>query len=440
MRRAGISLVTAAAALAAAGGCGKKRQTRTGDAAPVELVSTAALSDAGAGAPAEAEEREPNDGADVASALAPGTTVRGQIEPDADVDYYRIDVAGPGALSVILGAVPGADLTLELEDEAGASLARSDRGGANVVEGIPNLGVTSGRYTAIVRRKVPPPKKKPGRGRRGAPPPVLAPAPYELTAQVAPFAANAEREPDDDRGTAGDLIAGDPVTGYLGWTGDVDVWKLSVEALTAKNVLDLELGAIEHVALSVEISDGIGRTIVARKAPRGVALAIRGLAPVVPPGGPPFHYVTVKGDRSNPEVAYRLEVTGRIPGTDPEIEPNDTPDTAMEIPADRVVVSEASWTPGDVDCYAIPPDPDARTVEVTVETPAAADLRLELFVAGRSIATANQKGKGVREKIAGPVPAGARAVVCVRGTDASREGSYSLGFQDGPAKGADARP
>ncbi len=440
MRRAGTSLAAAAAAVAAAcagGACGKKqRQTRTTDAAPVELVSVAALNDGGVARPGETEEREPNDGADVATALAPGAKVRARIEPDADLDYYRIDVAQAGGLSVQVGAASGADLTLEIEDAAGATLAKSDRGAANVAEGVPNLGVTPGRYRAIVRKK-PAPVTKGGRGRRGAPPPEPAPGSgpaYEVTAQIAPFGKNAEREPDDDRGTANDLIVGDTVTGYVGWTGDADVWKLSTEALTAKNVLDLELGPIDGIALSVEIADGIGQTLVSRKAPRGAALVVRGLLPVVTQGAPPFHYVTVRGDRSNPEAAYQLRVTGQPIGTDPELEPNDTPERAMPVPADRTVISDASWTPGDIDCYAIPPDPNARTLDVSIDTPAESDLRAELLVNGKAVATADQKGKGVAEKISGQVPENGRAIVCVRGTDASREGRYNLGFQEGPVK------
>ncbi len=445
MRRAGVSLAAAVAVAGAAGAisagaaCGKKqRQTRTSDAAPVELVSVAALNDGGVGKAGETEEREPNDGADVATALVPGATVRARIEPDADVDYYRIEVAQAGGLSVQVGAAAGADLALEIEDAAGTTLAKSDRGAANVTEGVPNLGVAPGRYIAIVRKKAAP-VKKPVRARRGAPPPP-EPAPgsgpaYSIAAQVAPFGKDAEHEPDDDRGTANDLIVGVKVTGYLGWTGDADVWKLSTEALTAKNVIDLEVRPVEGVALSIEIADGIGQTLASRKAPRGAALVVRGLAPVVVQGAPPFHYVTVRADRSNPEVAYQLEVTGHPVGTDPELEPNDTPDKAMPIPEDRTVISDASWTPGDVDCYAIPPDPTARTLDVNVDTPRESDLRVELFVNGKSAATADQKGKGVAEKISGQVPENGRPVVCVRGSDASQEGKYNLGFQDGPAKG-----
>ena len=448
MRRAGISFAGLAwlagaavvAAAVAGGGCsacgGKKRQTRTSDAAPVELVSAAALADAGAGRASDVEEHEPNDGVDVATALAPGSSARGRIEPDTDVDYYRIEVAQAGGLAVTLGAVPGVDLTLELEDAGGTPLAKSDRGAAGVGEGVPNLGVSPGRYTAIVRKKVTP-VKKPVRPKKGAPPPPEPPpgsAPeYKISAQVAPFGKNAEHEPDDDRGTANEVIIKETVTGYVGWSGDADVWKVSVEALTDKNLLDIELAPLEGVALAVELADGLGQTIALRKAPRGAGLVIRGLSTASPQGASPYRYVIVRAaDRanSNPEAPYQLRVDAPAKGVDAELEPNDSPDKAMVIDEERAVIRDASWTPGDVDCYAIPSDPSARTLEVTVDTPQEADLRLELLVNGKSIATADQKGKGAREKISGAVPASGRPVVCVRGSEASQEGRYSLAFHN----------
>lgn len=448
MRRAGAALAArtalaagaALAVLAAGAGCRekKKRPPRSKDTPAVELVSAAALADGGIGKPGDGAEREPNDGADVATALPPGSAARGRIEPDTDVDYYRIEVAERGGLSVALGPVPGVDLTLELEDASGAPLAKSDRGAANVAEGVPNLGVTPGRYTAIVRKRPAPTKKGKSSKKAAAPEPAVGAAPeYELRAQVAPFAKGAEREPDDDRGTANDLIVTDTVTGHIGWAGDADFWKLSVEALTAKTVVDLEVTPVEGVALTLEIADGVGQPLAVRKAPKGAAVALRNLLPVVAAGAAPYYYVIVRGDRSNPEAAYQLKVAARPVGNDPEHEPNDAPDKAMAFPADRTVIDEASWTPGDVDCYAIPPEPNAWTVDVVVETPDGADLRLELYVNGKSIQTADAKGKGAQEKISGPVPAGGRAVVCLRGTEASQEGTYSLRFVEGrPGKGS----
>lgn len=424
--------------------CGKKTtQKRAGDAAPVEVVTSVNLPDASAGT--AADEVEPNDSEDVATPLPLEGSVHGRIDPEADVDTYTLEVTQAGALAIDVQTPEGVDLTVELEDAAGSLIAKSDRGGAKVREGIPNAGVTPGRYLAIVRgKKVVVPGKKPAKpprsakGKTGAPPVdagVPAPAPaYEISVHFAVPTGNAEREPDGDRGTANDLIVGDAVSGFVGWSGDDDVWKLSVETLSAKNAIDVEVSAVEGVALTLEIADGIGRPLIARKGPRGAPLVVRGLVPVVPDGAPPFHYVTVGGDRSNPETPYQLKVTSKGLVTDGELEPNDAPDKAMAMPADRTVV-HGTWSPGDVDCYAVAVDQAARTLDATIvgQGSSDADLAGELFVDGKSVAKANKGGKGVAEKVGAPVPAGAQAVVCVRGSDASPEGAYDVQLQEGPA-------
>lgn len=418
-----------------AGACGKKRQRRSFDAAPVELVQTPVVADAGAGA--AHDELEPNDGDDVATPLAVGATARGRIDPDADVDHYRIEVTEPGELAIELSGVEGVDLVLELEDAADAVIARSDRGAARIREGLPNVGVTPGRYTAVVRAKKRPPPRKPRRTRGKVAPPDagVAPGPapaYELTVRMAPSVTGAEREPDDDRGTSSELIVGDTATGFVGWAGDADVWKLSVETLSENNAIDVEVSAVEGVGLAVEVVDGVGQVLATRKAPRGAPLALRGLLPVVPPGAPPFHYLTIRGDRSNPEIPYQLRVVGKVPGPDAEIEPNDAPDRAMAVPADRMVV-RATWTPGDVDCFVLAADEVARTIEVTVDTPPDTDLSAELLVDGKVIASGAHPGKGAAERVAGPVPVGAQPVIRIRGTDGSGEGAYALQIREGPA-------
>ena len=432
VRAAVLAIIVATGVTASACSGKKERQRRTGSAAPVEVIARPAASDAGA--VVGADEVEPNDGADVATLLAPGSTVRAQLDSETDVDYFRVDVTEAGALAVTTSAVD-ADLVLELEDATGTVVARSDRGGARVREGVPNFGVTPGRYAVVVRKKQPPPPKRPPRGKKApaAPAKPFTPVAYEVTAQVGPPARGAELEPNDDRGTANDLIAGEPVTGFLGWSGDADVWKLSIEALSASNAIDVEVGAIEGVALALELADGVGQVMAARKAPRGKPLAIRGLVPSVPPGGSPFHYVTVRGDRSNPETGYSLRVTAKEPGPDAEAEPNDTVARAMAIPADRTVV-HATWTTGDVDCFAVAADVAARTVEATVEVPGELDLAAELYVDGASAAKANAGGKGKAERVAAAVPPNARAVVCVRGVgDAAGEGAYDVKITEGPA-------
>jgi hypothetical protein len=424
----GLAIAALALAACAGAGCNKKSvHRRTGDAAAVEVVTMPPLPDGGAGG-AATEEIEPNDGDDVATVLALGATVHGKIDPDTDVDHYRIDVTQAGALSVMVAGLEGLDVVLEIEDASGNVVARSDRGGARVREGVPNLGVTPGRYTAVVlAKKPPPPKRKPKK-----PPEPAKPigGPYDITASMLAPLAGAEHEPDDDRGEANDLIAGDTASGYLGWTGDADVWKVSVEALSAKNALDIEISAVEGIALSLEISDGIGQPIATRKAPKGAPLVVRGFVPNVPQGAPPFHYLTLKADRSNPETAYQIRVAAKVISPDTELEPNDTVDTAMALPADRKSL-HAHWSAGDVDCFAIPVEEAAHTLDASIDTPNDLDLGMELFVDGKLTAKVDHPGKGAAEKLTAPVPASAHAVVCVRGADSPGDGGYDLVVNEG---------
>ncbi|MGE0868245.1 MAG: hypothetical protein AB7P03_06780 [Kofleriaceae bacterium] len=432
MRRSRCVASGLAIAAALAGGCHKDRQKRASDAAPVEVVTTPVIGDAGAGG--TSDEVEPNDAEDVATALAPGSTVHARIDPETDADFYRIDVPGEGVLAVELTTPDGMDLALELFDQAQTLIAKSDRGAVRAREGLPNVGVSRGKYFAVVRAKKPPPATTKG-GRKRKPPvdAAVAPvAPYEITARLSSHVAGTEREPDDDRGTANDLIPGDAVGGFVGWTGDVDVWKLSVETLSSTNALDVEVSGVEHVALVLELVDGIGRTLATRKVPRGAPAIVRGIVPVVPAGAPPFHYLTIRGDRSNPETPYQLRVTAKPLALDAEVEPNDSVEKAMVVPADRTVVA-GNWSAGDVDCFALPRDPAVRTVDATIETPAKIDLSAELWVDGTSVAKADRPSKGGSERVTAPVPAGAQPVLCVRAADGAGEGGYEVKFQDGPA-------
>jgi len=420
-----MKVMALAGILVAIAACGsKKRQQRTSDAAPVEPITAPATGDASAARVGTADEVEPNDTQDTAMELAPGSSIHGRVDPvDTDIDSFRIEIAEAGVLALEIGAVAQTDLVLELHDAGGLVVARSDRLLPNIKEGIPNFAVTKGRYTAVVKGR-----KVLVRGKPLKPaPPIL---PYDLSAQLVKPATNAEREPNDDRGTANDLIVGDGVTGWVGWTADADVWKLSIEALSAKNTLDIEIGAVETVALTFELADAVGKPLLVRKGARGGGLNVRGLRLDVPDGAPPFHYLTVKGAPTNPDTAYSLRAVPKNLENDAEVEPNDTIDKPMAIPDDRTVVN-AQWSPGDIDCFAVAPEAGNRNLEITVEVPGEADLSAELVVDGKVIAKGETKGKGVAEKLKGAVPANAKAIIRVHGSDSGGEGSYEIKVVEG---------
>jgi hypothetical protein len=426
---------------ASLGGCrgSNTRTKRTGSAAPVEVINEPQLTDAGRGPGPNADEIEPNDGDEVATPMSVGGTARGKIEPEADADYYHLTLDKPGVLAVTLSGVEGMDLSVELADASGVTLAKSDRAAARGKEGLPNVGLTAGRYTLIVKQ-VKKKAAKPAKPKKGAPPPAPEPPPpaavpvYELSAQLIDPGKGGEREPDDDRGTANDLIVADNATGFVGWAGDRDVWKLSVETLSDKNLLDVHVSAIEGIALELEISDGLGQSLATRKAPKGAPLVMRGLMPNVPQGAPPFHYLTVRADKSNPETAYTLHATARIAGTDEEIEPNDLVDKPYMMPTDRTVV-HATWSPGDIDCFGLAPAGTARQIDISVDTPAEINLDVELVLDGKAVAIGNKGGKGVVEKLTALAPANTRPVVRIKNPDANANADvkYDVSIQESTA-------
>jgi hypothetical protein len=412
--------------LCAIAACGsKKRQRRTNDAALVEPIKAPVFSDGGT-VKAGPDEIEPNDTDDTAMELVLGHAVHGRVDTETDTDSFRIDVPADGVLAIELSAVKDTDLVLELHDSGGVAIAKSDRGAADTREGIPNFGVTKGRYVAVIKSK-----KVLVRGKPIKPPsPAL---PYDISAQLIKPLANAEKEPNDDRGTANDLIPGDPVTGYVGWNGDADVWKLSVETLSAKNIIDVEIGPVENTSLVLELADAAGQPLLTRKAPRGAGLFVRGLFPNIPAGAPPYQYLTIKANPPNPESAYQLRVVPNSPDVDAEIEPNDLVDKPMPIPSERTVVT-GWWSPGDIDCFAVAPEANPRGLEIRVTVPQTADLAVELFVDGKQIAKTDAKGKGVEEVVKGPVPANAHAVIRVHGADNGTENKYEVKVVEGPFK------
>jgi hypothetical protein len=176
-----------------------------------------------------------------------------------------------------------------------------------------------------------------------------------------------------------------------------------------------------------------------RKAGRGEPLLVRGVRPSLAAGAPPFHYVTLRGDHSNPETAYQLTARGRVLGPDDELEPDDTPAQAMALTAAATTTVHATWTPGDTDCFAIAKRPAARQVEVAVDTPGGADLAVELKIDGKVVAASDHAGLGVAEQLSFEVPAGAAAIVVVRGAakGGGGEGGYELVVKDA---GVDAMP
>ncbi|HPH70823.1 MAG TPA: hypothetical protein PLF40_33955, partial [Kofleriaceae bacterium] len=232
--------------------------------------------------------------------------------------------------------------------------------------------------------------------------------------------------PNLDAGTANDLFIGEAATGYVGWTGDVDVWKLSVEGLAARTALDFELSAMEGVTPTIKILDAVGRPLAQRVGSKGRMLTIRNMVPLVGTNVPPIFFVAVSAERSNPQLAYRLSVVARVLGGNDEVEPNDGNPTAQPLQLGQKIA--ASWQLGDVDSFVIPAESVSRRVTISITPTQGADLLGEVIVANQPVIEMNHRGDGGSETLDVDLPAGAETFVHVHGNTKRKlvEGPYEI--------------
>lgn len=401
-------------------------------------------------------ETEPDDDRDHASPLPLGAGAQGTIAGDADVDVYKLTMAAPGMVAVQVDAIDGLDLIVEIQNAAGEVIAKSDRGPAKTGEGVPNLGLGKGDWFVVVRPFVKPkpaPKK-----RKGAPPaaeidagaPAIVESPvYHVTAaSIAPVDLT-EREPDDDAGAASEVFLGDTVKGWIGWIGDGDVWKLSLEGLGARNALDVDVTAVPGVALTLEVLDGSGKSLLVRRGAKGGPVGVKSLLATVADGAPPYEYVKLTGDKSNPIDAYTLHVAGRLLDLDEETEPNDTPDKATPLRAQPTADSgtmRATHVAGDVDWFGLDAVADAQLLDVTVDAPAGEDIVVEAHKAdGSSLGSADSGKVGDRERLSGvlvPANTAVRILVQVKPDkkDTGDPRDYQVRWSVSPAEGVPMPP
>ncbi len=448
MRRA---LITLLALAACRGGKNTIQRAKDGGAA-VAVVDHPVTG--GGGEIHYAAEKEPNDDRDHATALALGGGVQGTIAGDTDVDVYKLTMPAAGMVSIQTDALDDVDLVLEVDNAMGEAIAKSDRGPAKTSEGVPDLGLQKGDYFVVVRPFVKP--KKPERKKKGAPAApdagttdVVESTPYHLTAQLVPPADLTEREPNDDAGAASDVFLADTVKGWIGWTGDVDVWKVSLEGLGQRNALDLDVAAVPGVALTVEVLDGTGKSLLVRRGVKNGPVTVKSLLAAVAEGAPPYHYVKISGDKSNPVDPYTLHVAGRLLDLDEEAEPNDTIDKATPLrvtPTADSGTMHATHTGGDVDWFGLDAASSDQLLDVTVDAPAGTDIVVEAHKEdGTLLATADAGGVGAREHLSGvtiPANTAARILVKVKPDkkDTGEPRDYQLRWSISPAEGAPMPP
>jgi hypothetical protein len=414
-----VALVIAAAGASACSS--RPRQATPGaDAGPAIVVV-----DRGASGVPLVAEQEPND--ETAQVITPPGGVKGTIDRAGDVDRFDVEVAQAGTLAVKLSGIADADLALELQDAAGAKLAVSDNGPANIGEGFPNYVVQPGKYRVVVSefvKKAASPKK-PARAKKGQPdaaPPEPPPgarttpsAPYQLEITLAPLpVAGEETEPNDTAAFASELALPGSGRGFAGWRKDKDYWKVPLAGVGEDEALSIDVDGVADVALRVAVLDGTEAVLLERQGKAGEAVALRNVAVRA---GEPHYYVTVSATaRGNPDEKYELRAASAPLELDEETEPNDKPAQAgplADIPSDggtRV----GFLGRGDVDLYKLDPSDQPRELHLSVEPPAGVDVVLSVVddKGAPVAASADAGGSGAPEKVQGvPVPPGATLYV-----------------------------
>jgi hypothetical protein len=165
--------------------------------------------------PPGATEAEPNDRADQATPVTPGTPIAGLLGDTHDRDLYSVKVTAPGVLRVEVIPPLSLDAALAVVGEAGKVLWEVDAGPAREPEVLPYVAVSPPRALFQVRA----PKAAS----------VSPVSPYQLRVTSLSEAGSVEREPNNDLSAATPWpAASEQMVGTIHPRGDVDWYRVAV--------------------------------------------------------------------------------------------------------------------------------------------------------------------------------------------------------------------
>lgn len=408
-----FAVLFAVASLAAGAACsskrgGAKKIPRDRDAMDVVIVDNTKPSEMKFG-----QEVEPNNEQAAANALVVGSGMRGTIDGYTDADFYKITLKEAGILDAQLSGIEKVDLMLDLRDVDGKVIAKSDRGPKKINEGIPNYPLAAGDYYLVVAEFVKKSQRKKKTGREG-----LSPI-YDLSVKVGVTApADFEVEPNTDAGDAKKMLIGDEHYGYIGWSKDVDTWRMGLDGFTDNYSADIDLTGVDGVTYTLEVIDPTGEEILVRKGKKGGGLELRNFVPDLSDDAPRDHYVRISARRSNPSQRYEIVMTTRLViAEEEEVEPNDKPDTATSLRADGTEdkgTHSGYLTTGDEDYYYLEVGGEPSLLDVQVVPPAKSNVKIEVGeVGGEKLGMTDRGKRGAAETLDG-LPVGAGKMIWIR--------------------------
>jgi len=296
---------------------------------------------------------EPNNTIEQASPVVSGRQFESFIHRPGDVDYYRLNIAGPSTISIT--STQPADYHLSVVDSTGAKqLAGGDLGGVNkdmeLVTDVYEAGayyvLMSGYNASTYNMHVP----------------------YNMTITVTPGGAD-RFEPNDEPSKAARAPLGQVLPAFLSKPGDVDYYAVEVAgpakiSVAADQPADMHLSILGPDGKTAIVSGGYGN--------KGTKISMS--QDVFEPG---VYYVVLRGYNAstyNMHVPYNLTIS-TTPGGADRFEPNDEPSKAARAPLGQVLPAFLS-KPGDVDHYAVEVAGPAK-ISVAVDQPA--DMHLSIL-------------------------------------------------------------
>ena len=363
-------------------------------------VVDAGVIDAG---PPVAAEAEPNNGPEAAQVIDRTGSVEANLGADPakpDEDWFVLKAALPKTVALEVSCPPGADVSIEVVDDARTVLAAVNAGGIGASESLPNIDVSGKTWVRVVGVK---------KGAGGA---------YTLKATFLERVPGFEVEPNDRRVDATQVALGQAISGYLAHPNDSDWFRFELplnaplpeqpigevqgddagaaDSGTVDAVVDagmavadagaadagapkekriamrIDVSAVPGVTLEVQLLTAAEAVLFSAKSLPGAGLSLRNVAAretdrelyVVVRGAPTSSAKDAKRG-FNATQSYTLTFGPEDAAENAELEPNDDAAHATDLPANGL--REGFISPqGDVDYFRLIPDsPSIVKLQVT---------------------------------------------------------------------------
>ncbi len=341
-------------------------------------------------------EKEPNNAFASATAIELGKTVQGYMDSSDDRDAYMLSLQTEGVLDVSLSGLKGINLAIQVwkggpEPEMVKII---DDARKSSPEKLANLHVTAGPWYIVILHGERDRKKS------------NKEIPYKFTASMRDFISE-ESEPNDSHAEATLILFDHEINGYFSPSynrknqqkentyREEDWFVFNAEIIGESPLMvDVTLTEVPGVNSLLEIY-GPDMNLISRsdENPAGGPEMLKSIG--LKNAGKYYILVTAHSFQSNHDMPYSLKVTGNphVPGT--ELEPNDSPDSAMIVK--DATVTAAINRESDIDYFLYEKTDITSLYRIEVSTPSGqGDVYLKILDRNRNeiVRIDNETGEG----------------------------------------------